>query len=177
MFKTEHFRKWQFSQVTVAKVIVRPNIRWTLKRAKKEFEEKWAKDLNSVLYSHQKKKAWKKDSSQKDYKGINRAIKEDKDIANKLNHSFISIFAQYAGRYWFPICILNFQIEGISKRSRWWNTPINSTTAIHKGLMENTSRSLHWCSWSSNTGIWFLLKLATNLHYTWIRLSSAVNIF
>lgn len=27
------------------------------------------------------------------------AIKEDKNIANKLNHSFTSIFAQYIGRY------------------------------------------------------------------------------
>lgn len=53
-------------------------------------------------------KAWQKDSSQKDYMGISRTIREDKDLANKLNDTFISISAaQDAGRHWFPICILN----------------------------------------------------------------------
>lgn len=38
-------------------------------------------------------KAWERDSSQKDYMGISRTIRKDKDIANKLNDTFISISA------------------------------------------------------------------------------------
>lgn len=64
------------------------------KIAKKKFEEELAKNLNdSLLYSHQKEKTWKKDINQRAHEGIKRTTEEEKDIAKKLNDSFISDLA------------------------------------------------------------------------------------